>query len=76
MKEDSKNIRRRKLINLIKDHRVGLNIILIYVEISKVSIDIIFKRPKFKLILNIRFPVLYLFSERNNKDYIYFLKSI
>ena len=50
MKEDSKNIKKRKLINLIKNHKVSLNTIFAYVEISKVSINIVFKRPKSKLI--------------------------
>ena len=50
MEENSKNVRRRKLINLIEDYEVSLNIISTCVEISKVSINIVFKRPESKLI--------------------------
>ena len=49
IKEDSKNARRRKLTNLIRDYRVNSNIIPACVEISKVSINIVFERPKSKL---------------------------
>ena len=76
MKKDSKNTRRRKLINLIEDHEVSLDIIPACVEIFKVNIDIVFERPESELAQSVRFPVLYLFLKRNNKDCVYFLRSI
>ena len=50
MKGDSKNIKRRKLINLIRDYEVSLNIVSIYMEIFKIDIDIVFERLKFELV--------------------------
>ena len=49
MKEDSKNARRKKLINLTENYKVSLDIISICVKIFKININIIFKRPEFKL---------------------------
>ena len=49
MKEDSKNARKKKLINLIKNYKVSLSTVLTCIKISKVSINTIFKRPEFKL---------------------------
>ena len=76
MKEDSKNTRRRKLINLTKDYEVSPGIVSACVEIFKVNIDIVFERPESELAQSVRFLILYLFFKRNNKDYIYFLKDI
>ena len=50
IKENSKNIKRRKFINLIKNYKVNLSIILTYMEISKIGINIIFEKSKFKFI--------------------------
>ena len=50
MKGDNKNAKRRKLINLIKDYEVNLDIVSTYMEISKVGINIVFKRPESELV--------------------------
>ena len=76
MKEDSKNVKRRKLINLIKNYEVSPDAISVCIKISKVDINIVFKRLKSKLVLNIKSLILHLFFERNNKNYIYFLRDI